>query len=230
MIGFNEEALELIREDDVRVPARRYMPEIESSQTRDGAGVVVLAGERGLTQDVLDRLVEPLVKLGFFVLALDVVGGHATDSDDDARERVAAVDHAGAIDELALGLIKLREMAYGKLGVVGVDVGAAIAIEAATVLPRIDVVVHAGGPPPARTAKLVRMRAPLQVHRTDDGPLTAADAELIRAAALAGNNELQVFDYPARHGFLTRPRDAEEEHHATVAWERIRDFVTGLLS
>ncbi|MDQ3334341.1 MAG: dienelactone hydrolase family protein [Myxococcota bacterium] len=229
MIGFNEEQLELVREDGVRVPARRYMPEIDASQTRDGAGVVVLAGERGLTEDVLSRLVAPIVNLGFFALAFDVVGGRATDSDDDARERAAFVDHAGAIDELALALTKLREMAYGKLAVVGVDAGAAIAIEAATVLPRIDAVVHAGGPPPASTAKLVRMRAPLQIHRTDDGPLTADDASAIEAAVAAANNELQLFDYPARHGFLTRPRDAEEEHHAIVAWERIRDFLTGLL-
>jgi dienelactone hydrolase len=230
MIGFNEEQLELVRDDGVRVPARRYMPEIEASQTRDGGGVVVLAGERGLTDDVLSRLVEPIVKLGFFVLAFDVVGGHATNSDDDARERVSAIDHAGAIDELALALLKLREMAYGKLGVVGIDAGAAIAVEAAAVLPRIDVVIHAGGPAPAPGTKLVRMRAPLQIHRTDDGPFTAGDVEMVQAAVAAANNELQIFDYPAHHGFLTRPRDSEEQHHATVAWERIRDFVTGLLS
>lgn len=225
------EKVELVREDGVRLPAIRYLPEVDQAATRHGAGVLVVAGERGLGADVLERFVRPLAEIGFIVIATDLVHGHRTESDDDAGERARSLDHAGAIDEIAAGLIRLRAAASGRLAVIGIDLAGAIAIEAATMLPHIDAVVQVGGPPPVPRARLNRVRSDVQIHRAaHDGPFSPDAIASLSDRLQPSGAQLIVHDYPVQEGFMLRPRDDGERHHASIAWERTREFLTRVLA
>jgi dienelactone hydrolase len=188
--------------------------------------VLVVAGEWGLGPDVHERVVMPLAEHGFFVVATDLMHGHRASSAAEASVRAEGIDPAGALDDISAGLLTLKELASGKIGVIGLDRAATIALEAATVLPQIDAVVHVGGAPPASTARMSRMRAAVLVTRTDQGAMTkAAYAELIERMKRS-KAPLLGHDYPASEGFFLRPRDEEERHQATIASDRIRDFLT----
>lgn len=222
-----EKRIELIREDGVTVPALRMTPEFEAAEKLKGAGVVVVGGERGLGDDEYARFLTPLCDHGYFVIALDLVRGAAGRSDEEAAQLAAALDHSIAIDDMVAGILTCKELASGKIGVIGIGVAAAIAIEAATQVPHIDGVVHVDGPPPARSARLARLRAPVQMHRASEGSLLSkADCDDLVARAERSRTPIALWDYPARDGFFTRPRNDDEAFQSRVAWDRTRDFLS----
>lgn len=222
-----EARIELVREDGVKVPALRMTPEFEVAEKLHGAGVVVVGGERGLGDEEYARLLTPLCDHGYFVIAFDLVRGGAAVSDEEAQKLAAALDRSIAIDDLVAGILTCKQVASGRIGVLGLGVAAAIAIEAATQLPQIDAVVHIDGPPPARSARLARLRAPLQFHRASEGTLLSkADLDDVVARSERSRTQIASYDYPAGDGFYARPRDDDEAFHSRVAWDRTRDFLS----
>jgi len=221
-----EEQIELVRDDGVKVPAIRVSPDDDAAVRCNGAGVLVVAGEWGLGPEVHERVVMPVAEQGYFVVATDLLYGHRASSASEASVRAQGIDPAGAIDDIAAGLLALKELASGKLGVIGLDRAATIALEAATVLPQIDAIVHIGGEPPGPTVRMSRMRAAVLVTRTEQGAMTkAAYAELVERMRRS-KAPLSGHDYPTSEGFFLRPRDGEERDQATIASDRIRDFLT----
>jgi dienelactone hydrolase len=209
-----DERKRLEQEDGEPLHVVRMTPDFAAAQQMKLAGVVVVAGERGLTGDDEARFVRPLAELGFFVVGVDLV-----------KER-ASLTRAIALHDLAAALLYLREMAGGKLGVLAYEAGAAIAIEAATTLPQIDAVVAAAcGPLPK--LPLSRTRSSIQLHRGSDSTIDVA--ELHRAIQPARQN-LFPFDYPVPDRFFAHPLDEDERFHATVAMDRARDFLVQTLT
>jgi len=225
-----EEQLELEREDGVTLPGLRVTPDFEAATSCKGAGVLVVGGEWGLSAEDHARFVTPLAEFGYFVVALDLVRGRRTEAGDEAQQRAAGLDHAIAIDDIQAGILCLKELARGKIGVIGLDVAGAIAIEAATMLPHIDAVVHAGGPPPRPQARLSRLRAAILIHRTVDGPLNEAAYLDVYARMRRSKADLLGYEYAARPDFFIRPRDEAEREEAVIAWDRTRDFLTTTLT
>lgn len=222
-----EEHLELVREDGATLPGLRITPDFEAAESCNGAGVLVVGGEWGLSAEDHARFVRPLGEAGYFVVSLDVVRGREP---IDPEHRWRGEDHARAIDDIEAGLLCLRELARGKLAVIGLDVAGAIAIEAATVLPQIDAVVHAGGPPPRAEARLARLRAPLLIHRTAAGPLDEAAYLAIYERMKRSKVPLVGYEYAGGPDFFIRPRDEAEREEAVIAWDRTRDFLTTTLT
>lgn len=222
-----EEQTEIVREDGVTLPGIWIDPDGEAAHARKGAGVVVVGGERGLRQADRDRFVTPLGDLGYFVIAFDLVRGSPALTDDDAAARARGLDHGIAIDDLAAGILACKQLtSFGRIAVIGIGIAGAIAIEAATMLPHIDAVVHVDGPPPSRTAKLSRLRAAINVHRAESGTrFTAADFEDLERRAKASKAQLLCNTYPTHDGFFTDPRDEEAASQARIAWDRTRDFL-----
>ncbi|MBA3540675.1 MAG: dienelactone hydrolase family protein, partial [Deltaproteobacteria bacterium] len=124
-----EAAIEIEREDGVRLPGVQIDPDAATAAQCNGAGVLVVAGEWGLTPEDHARFVRPLAEFGYYVIATDLVRGRRTGSSEDARARAAGLDHAIAIDDLAAGILSLRQLARGRLGVLGLDLAATIALE-----------------------------------------------------------------------------------------------------
>jgi dienelactone hydrolase len=221
---FYEQQINLVRGDGVTVPARRFIADGELAEKRNGAGIVVVAGERGLGNEVIERFVKPFVELGYHVLATDVVNGHTTESDSVAQERAKALDADGAVEEIAAALLSLREVASGKLGLIGLDAAASVAVRAATRLPQIDAVVHAGGAFPLE-AQLTRMRAHVQLHRPrEGGAIDNATCDAAREGLRRAGAQFFTYEYDVADGFALRPRNAEETEQAGIVWTRARDF------
>jgi dienelactone hydrolase len=225
-----EERLELVREDGVTLPGTRLTPSFESAEGMNGAGVVVVAGEWGLEPADYERFAKPLARLGFFVVATDLVRGMRAESAAAAQQRAAGLDHAIAIDDIEAALLCVKELARGRLGVIGLDVAAQVAIEAATVLPHIDAVVHIGGPPPRETARLQRLRAAILVHKAAHGEMNDAAYMAMYERMRRSKADLLGHDYDASESFFVRPQGEDEEMQARIAFDRTRDFLVATLT
>lgn len=202
-----EERKRLEQEDGEPLHTLRVMPDTEVAIACNGAGVLLVVP--GLTADHEARIVKPLAEIGFFVVAIEL-------THDDAER---------GIDDIASALLYLKELASGRLGVIGLDAAAGIAIEAGTRLPQIDCVVAAGGPGPRKGTKLSRARGSMLIHRgtrtsamSDD--TSRALSERIRPAM----QTLTVRDYDASDTFFFAP--AFDEHDlAAEAFDRTNSFL-----
>lgn len=203
------ERTRLEQETGEPLQAVRITPAPDKAEARNSAGVLVVAGEAGITSGVEERLLSPLAEFGFFV------AGIQANRDPDI-----------AIDDVAAGLLYLRELAGGRLGVIGFDAAGAVVLEAATMLPQIDAVIHAGGSGPRKGARLSRTRSSVQVHRAlRSSALTDEVCAHLKERIWIARKALHVYKYDADDGFVVRPRDDEERHHAQVASDRMRDFL-----
>jgi dienelactone hydrolase len=225
-----EQRVEIVREDGVTFPGRHIVPGFETAERMHGAGVVVVAGEWGLTEADYERFARPLAQLGFFVVSTDLVRGMPAPSAEAAAQRARALDHDIAIADIEAALLNVKELARGKLAVIGLDVAAQIALEAACVLPHIDAVVHAGGPPPSPDAKLARIRASVLCHKTPGGEMNDTAYVTMYQRMNRGHATLLGFDYDASESFFIRPQGEDEEFHARVAFDRTRDFLVQTLT
>jgi len=183
-----------------KLAVTRITPAMDVAEQCNGAGVVVAGGT---------AFVEALVAFGYVVVVAPTLT---------------------TVDELAEALLYLREMARGKLGAIGIDRAAPAVVEAATVLPQLDAVVHVAGVLPPATAKLARIRAQLAIVRAARGKLVSdvARADLLRFAK-PSRALVQVWSHPTSNDrFAIEPAGAEVDE-ATIAWDRIRDFLSGAL-
>ena len=198
------EQVELLRDDGVHLRATRITPDFDDAERCHGAGVVVVTGEHGLDDEILERMVRPLAIAGYFVVALPLFG-----------------EPADQLEDLHAAVLCVKELARGRIGVLGLGAAAPVALAAAAVLPHLDAVVHVGGGMPDPTARLSRVRAAILVHhatlgtRLDDEALTELQRRLARARA-----PLTI----RRHDASDRLFDGVS-HEARVAWDQTRDFL-----
>lgn len=208
-----EERKRLEQEDGEPLHTLRITPDSEVAVQCNSAGVLVVAGEGGLTKDLEDRIVKPLAELGYFVVAIDLV-----------RDR-AAIELEMAINDIAAALLYLKELAGGKLGVIGFDAAAGIVMEAATRLPQIDCVVAAGGAGPRKGTKLNRTRCSMLFHRgTKSSPLTDEISRELLERIQPAMQTLMVQDYDASEGFFSHPGQ-DEQDYATEAFDQTSSFL-----
>ncbi len=221
-----EETAQLRREDGVLIPGITIMPDSDVAVKCNGASVVVLAGEWGLTEDFKARFARPLAELGFFVVATDLVAGATPATAADAQAQGARIVHDRAVGDLEAAILAAKAMIIGKVGVIAFDVAARIAFEAATMLPQIDALVHASGPPPGDRAPLARVRATIQVHQALNGTLiTEPIFDDLAKRMKPGRADLLVYDYKCKDNFYARPDGEDEASEARIAWDRTKDFL-----
>jgi dienelactone hydrolase len=168
---------------------------------------VVATGDDVERERVLERLVKPLGDAGYFVVAVQLGG-----------------EPAEAIEDLHAALLCVKELARGKLGVIGVGAAAPLALAAAAELPHVDAVVHAGGELPPSTVKLSRVRAPVLVQASATSP-TDAEIASLRERLRRGHAAvtLQRHDTPAGLG-------AGDPVDARIAWDQTRQFLDLVLT
>lgn len=201
------EQVEPVRDDGVHLRATRITPDFDAAEKCHGAGVVVVTGEDGLDDEVLERVVRPLAVAGYFVVALPL--GALTG------------EPADLLEDLHAAVLSVKELARGRIGVIGLGAAAPVALAAAAVLPHLDAVVHVGGGLPGPAARLSRVRAAILVHhatlgsRLDDDALAELQRRLARAHA-----PLTIRRHDANDALFDG-----RSHEARVAWDQTRDFL-----
>ena len=211
-----EESVELIRDDGVRVRAVRITPDFDDAERCHGAGVVVAVGAAGATEATFAAVVRPLARAGYFVVAVALSG-----ADDAGRADGAAGAFGDPIEDVEAALLSVKELARGKLGVLGLGGAGPVALAAAAELPHVDAVVCAGGGSPATTAKLSRVRAAVLLHHAARGAaLTEDDLAAVQARLARSKAPLTLRRHDADDGFFGGDGDA-----ARIAWSQTRDFL-----
>lgn len=225
-----EERKRLEQEDGEPLHTLRVMPDGEVAVRCRGAGVLVVAGEWGVTQDVEDKLVRPLAEMGYFVVAIDLIrGGKAADG-AEATVRRGAIDPEIAINDLASALLYLKELAGGRLGVFALDAASGIAIEAATRLPQIDCVVTSGGAGPRKGVKLARTRSSIMVLRGETtSPMSGEVCLEMSKRIEPAMQRFLIQNFRCGDGFLTRPAGDDERDCAAEAFDHASSFLAQTL-
>ncbi len=179
---------------------------------RKGAGVVLLAGARGLTKAV-EGIADRLAETGYPTVAPDL----AAAGDGDATI-AAALDH-------------LRRECAGRLALWGMGSGATRALHAASDMTEVKAVVFVDGKAPAESVDLSRLAAAVIAHfgkreAVLDKEATAALGQRIKTARV----DLLFHYYDAAAGFCEGPRDDDERIEAQDVWDRSRDFLNTVLT
>lgn len=221
-----EERKRLEQEDGEPLHTLRVMPDGEVATRCRGAGVLVVAGEWGVTKGVEDTIVRPLAEMGYFVVAIDLIRGGKAATDVEAAASRAAIDPEIAINDIASALLYLKELAGGRLGVFALDAAAGIAIEAATRLPQIDCVVTTGGAGPRRGVKLARTRSSIMVLRgRATSPMTDEVCLEMSKRIEPAMQRFLIHDFDCADGFFTRPATDAERDCASEAFDHASSFL-----
>jgi len=142
--------------------------------------------------------------------------------DPDARARGMAIagklDFEQALRDVAAAIGAAKEA--GKVGIVGYCFGGSVAWAAAARLPGLDAAVgYYGGR--ILAMKDLKPQVPTELHFGEQDP--HIPIKQVREFA-AEHPELNVFTYPAGHGFNCDQRDSYEAGSAALAWSRTLEF------
>jgi len=190
--------------------------------------VLVVHENRGLNPHIED-VARRLALEGFLVFAPDALtplGGYPGD-EDKAREAFAKLDQAKTQEDFvaAVGFLKDRSDATGKVGVVGFCYGGGIANMLATRIPDLAAAVPFYGLQP-KPEEVVRIRAPLLIHYAENDDRINAGIAAYEQALKANKVRYQIYKYPGtQHGFNNDTTPRYDPAAATLAWQRTVDFL-----
>jgi carboxymethylenebutenolidase len=190
--------------------------------------VLVVHENRGLNPHIED-IARRLALDGFMAFAPDALtplGGYPGD-EDKARDAFARLDQARTLQDFiaAVGWLRARPDATGKIGAVGFCWGGGIVHLLSTQLPDLDagVAFYGNTPPPAAAA---HVKAPLLLHRAGiDERINAAWPEY-EAALKAAGVKFTAYQYPGtQHGFNNDTTPRYDPAAAQLAWSRTVAFL-----
>jgi carboxymethylenebutenolidase len=191
-------------------------------------GIIVIHENRGLNAHIED-IARRLATDGFTALAVDLLSplGGTPANEDEARARNNQLDPDSTVRNLvaAIGYLKARPDASGRVGVVGFCWGGGMVNLLATTAPDLAAgVAFYGAAPPA--AAVPKIKAALLLHYAGNDPrINAGVAEYEAALKAAGvRHEKLVYD-GTEHGFNNDTAGVRyNKAAADLAWSRTVAF------
>jgi carboxymethylenebutenolidase len=191
--------------------------------------VVVIHENRGLNAYVED-VARRLATAGFLAFAPDLLsrsGGTPAD-EDQARERIGALDPAGVTADLRSIVAWLRKdpQAAGRVGAVGFCWGGGMVNRLAVSEPGLDAgVVYYGMSPPLDQVAAIRARLLLHYAGLDDRINQGVPS--YEAALKAARKDYTLYTYPGvQHAFHNDTNAARYDAAAAkLSWERTVAFL-----
>lgn len=204
--------------------------ELETPETKDKTGGVVLVQEYWGLNDHVRDIAKRVASQGFRVLAPDLYHGKVTKSAEEAGKLMGSLDWPKALAEIVAAATHLRdhESSNGKVAVMGFCMGGALTFAAAANIPWLAAAVPFYGVPDAKLADYTKEKAPILAHfAKNDQWATVDKAKAIQSKVPA--MELHVYD--AGHAFFndTRP-EVYSPNDAKAAWDRSIAFLKKHLS
>lgn len=190
--------------------------------------VVVIHEWWGLN-DHIKHYADRLAAEGYAALAVDLYGGKAATTPDEAMAMMQAVDAAAAEKTLAAAAQFLADDARikaPKRGVIGWCFGGAWSLQAGLKIEGLDAVVMYYGRVVTDPAQLAGLDAPLLgIFANDDDHIPPAQVKLFEEALAAAGKTAQIARYDAQHAFANPSSDRYDAEDAADAWQKARGFL-----
>lgn len=214
--------------DEHSSPRRHSTAYVVAPESGSGPGVLVLHGWWGLNPFVR-RLCDRLADAGFAVLAPDLFEGRTAEAPDEAETLLADMDVDRAVEALMATSSTLRDLPITEdrpIGVVGISMGASLALWLATRAPeRVAAAVAYYG---TQDIDFEPAQAAILGHFAEHDELVSDDdvVEMEAHLRLLGK-EVQFHRYPGTgHWFIEEDRPAAyDPGAASIAWERTVHFL-----
>ncbi len=192
------------------------------------APAVLLIHEWWGLNDQIKSVAAELAERGYIALAIDLYGGEAATSPDQARSLMQAVDPERATAALAAAIGHLRghEASNGRVGTVGWCFGGEWSLNASIAAP-VDATVIYYGDVTRPPEDLAALEGPVLGHfGTEDGSIDEAMVGgFEQAMEEAGKRDrLTVHWYDADHAFANPTGARYDAEDAALAWERTLAF------
>jgi carboxymethylenebutenolidase len=218
--------------DRPKVPGSEPLAGYRARPSRKGKApaVVVIHENRGLNAYVED-VARRLAAAGFAAFAPDLLSrsGGTPQDEDQARERIGALDPAAATADLQAIVAWLKNEAHttGKVGAVGFCWGGGMVNRLAVKEPGLDAgVVFYGMSPSPEEVGAIRARLLLHYAGLDDRINQTVPA--YEAALKAAGKDYRLYTYPGvQHAFHNDTNAARYDAAAAkLAWDRTIAFLS----
>ena len=192
-------------------------------------GLIVIHEWWGLN-DNIRRMTDRLAGEGYEALAVDLYGGHAAASPDEAKKLMMGVmgDKDAAKDNLRQAYAYLHDHEHvTKLGVIGWCFGGGWALQTALLFPdKLDGTVMYYGQPVTDVKTLATLKMPLiGFFGQEDMGITVADVLNFQDALQQAGVKAEINEYPgAGHAFANPSGEHYQPAAAEDAWRRTVAF------
>ncbi len=190
------------------------------------ASAVLLVHEWWGLNDQIKSVAGELAAEGYVALAVDLYGGRATDSQDEAQALMQAVDPAVAGDTLASWIAWLRgqDKVAGKVGTIGWCFGGGWSLNAAILSPVEATVVYYGRVNQPKE-ELAKLHGPVLGHfASRDQWINQQMVGGFEAAMKALGKPFESHWYEADHAFANPSGGRYDAADAQLAWRRTLEF------
>jgi carboxymethylenebutenolidase len=192
-------------------------------------GVVVVQEWWGLESSIKE-VARRLAREGYAAIVPDLYHGEIAVDAERAHELSRSLESKRALADLVAAAAWMRaepRVGQKKLAVMGFCMGGGLAQELALADPGLAAVVVFYGTPVTETARLARLRAPLQAHFGEaDRGITVDRVEAFRQALRRAGKPAEVHLYAgAGHAFMNDQRPSFHPDAAKQAWARTLAFL-----
>lgn len=196
-------------------------------------GLVVVHENRGLNAHIEDVTRRAALE-GFAALAPDflTVSGGTPDDPDKARDMIGRLTAAQVVADAraAIGWLRARSDANGKIGIIGFCWGGGMVGQVAVAEPKLDAAVVFYGPTPPLEA-VPNIKAPLQLHYAGLDQRINAGVPAFLEALDAANVSYKYYMYEGVNHAFNNDTSAERyaPEAAKLAWQRSIEFLKSKL-
>ena len=186
--------------------------------------VIVVHEWWGVNEHVRDVGAQ-LAAAGFVAAVPDLYHGESTVDAARARALAEALDTADAMRDLQAVTSYLADGGRA-VAIVGFSLGGAMALAAAGHVTGLAAAVPFYGLPLARWLDPSRIAVPVQGHfAARDAMFPPAKVRVAFQALVAGGVDVELCEYDAGHGFMSRGATTHDEVAAATAWSRMVAFL-----
>ena len=192
-------------------------------------GIIVIHEWWGLN-DNIRRMADRLAGEGYEALAVDLYGGHAAESPDEAKKLMMGVmgDKDAAKDNLRQAYAYLHDHEHAsKMGVIGWCFGGGWSLQTALLFPdKLDAAAMYYGQPVTDVKTLATLKMPLiGFFGEEDMGITVADVLNFEDALKQAGVNAEIHEYPgAGHAFANPSGKNYKPEVARDAWQRTVAF------
>ncbi len=216
----------------INTPTGRSVSAALAVPARKPAGAVMLVHEWWGLNDQIKSVAAELANQGWLALAIDLYGGKAADTPENAESLMKAVAPEEARETMAswIDWLKAHPDGNGKVAVLGWCFGGGMALQASLDRPTSGTVIYYGNV--ARAAdELMALKGPvLGQFANQDQWINPAMVDGFEAAMKQAGKVLEIHRYDANHAFANPTGQNYDADDARKAWDQTVAFLKVVLA